>query len=77
MRQLRSDWRIVIIYLILFSVGIPWYWPENNMSIILGMPAWVTIAIIVSFLISALTAFLLLNFEWPGEDDSSLENDNE
>ena len=77
MRQLRSDWRIVVVYLVLFSIGIPWYWPEDNLLIILGMPAWVTIAIAVSVLISVVTAYLLLNFTWPGEQDSSPENDNE
>ena len=77
MRQLKTDWRIIVVYLILFSVGIPWYWPENNLSIILGLPAWVTIAIAVSILISVFTAFLLLNFKWPGEENSSLENENE
>lgn len=77
MRQLKTDWRIIITYLILLGIGIPWYWPEGNTLTLFGMPAWVTIAIFVSVLASLLTAFLLLTYQWPGEEKTPTENNNE
>ena len=71
MRQLKSDWRIIIVYLILILIGIPWYWPADNKLIIFGMPAWVSIAILVSILTSFFTAYILLKYQWPGENKNT------
>jgi len=77
MRQLKTDWRIIITYLILLGIGIPWYWPEENILKIFGMPAWVTIAIVVSVLVSILTAYLLLTYQWSGEEETPTESNDE
>ena len=61
--------RIWFTYVLLFSVAIPWYWrfvPGSNQWIWFGMPAWVTTAIGVSVVISALTSWLLQR-PWPEE----------
>ena len=47
---------LVVAGIALLVAGIPWYWPDDNHAIALGMPGWVVIAIIVSFGASAFTA---------------------
>ena len=59
--------RSVIVYLILFTLAIPWYWPEDESRLLWGLPIWVVISVFVSIAISAYTAFLLLKYPWPGE----------
>lgn len=56
--------RIITVYIILLIIAIPWYWPEDSEWIILGLPAWVTVAILVSLITSIYTAFLLLRYPW-------------
>ena len=77
MRQLKPDWRIVLIYFFLLAIGIPWYWPDDSTLQLFGMPAWVTIALFISILVSVLTAYILLTFQWPGEEESFTENKDE
>ncbi|PPR31312.1 MAG: hypothetical protein CFH32_00177 [Alphaproteobacteria bacterium MarineAlpha9_Bin2] len=51
----------VLLYIILIAIGIPWYWPQDSRSIILGVPAWVAVAVLCSLLASLLTAYILIN----------------
>lgn len=55
-----------LLYPLLLAIGIPWYWPADDRSIVLGVPAWVLIAIVVSLAASCLTAVVLAR-PWPGE----------
>ena len=48
------------LYIILVAVGIPWYWPKDSQSLLLGVPIWVIIAIFCSLLASILTAYILI-----------------
>ena len=66
----KSGCWITCIYFLLLCLAIPWYWPADNHTLLLGMPAWVTLAIIVSILTSIFTAFILLKYKWPGEEES-------
>lgn len=66
--RLITNWLITFIYLLLFAIGIPWYWPTDDRTIWLGMPAWVVIAIMASVAISLLTALL---FYCPWTDQKS------
>jgi heme/copper-type cytochrome/quinol oxidase subunit 2 len=75
-RQIKPDWRIITTYLVLLAAGIPWYWPEGNNILLLGMPAWVTVAIIVSMIVSILTALILVFYRWPGETDSDEQHED-
>ena len=45
--------------MIFLSIGIPWYWPLDETLLFLGFPIWVAVAIGVSILASAYTAYLL------------------
>ncbi len=63
----------VAVYMGLLAIGIPWYWPHDNYSIVFGMPGWVVVAIVVSFCASLFTAWLLLE-PWPGEHRDSSQD---
>ncbi len=56
------------LYVLLLVAAVPWYYPSDNHALLYGTPAWVVIAIVVSFAASVLTA-LILRRPWPGESD--------
>ena len=58
----------VLVYACLVVVGIPWYWPEDNHLLLLGVPGWVVIAIVVSACASLFTGWLLMR-PWACERD--------
>ncbi len=58
---------ICLVYLILIALAIPWYWPADSSLVILGLPAWVLIAIAVSFVASVFTAVILLMYPWEND----------
>ena len=58
-----------VVYCLLVAVGIPWYWPQHDTTLILGVPAWVAVAIGVSALASVFTAWLL-RAPWDAEESS-------
>ena len=70
MNEVRTTWTNVrpawpaAVYIGLIAIGIPWYWDSDNYSIIFGMPAWVSIAIVTSCAASIFTAWLLRR-PWP------------
>ncbi len=66
----RLVWWPAIVYLVLIVVGIPWYWPSDNHTVIFGMPAWVIVAIAASLVCSIFTASLLWS-PWPSEADAA------
>lgn len=57
---------IVLIYVVLFTLAIPWYLPEDFV-LFMGLPIWVAVSLIVSFCISVFTAWILLTMKWPDE----------
>jgi hypothetical protein len=68
-RPPRFIWLPTMVYLGLLVIGIPWYWPTANHSIIFGMPGWVNVAIGASIVASIFTASLLWA-PWPSEADA-------
>ena len=46
----------IAVYCLLLAIGIPWYWPEDDTRIVLGLPAWVLVAMLVGLIASAYTA---------------------
>ena len=59
-----------MVYCLLVAIGIPWYWPRHDTTLIFGVPAWVAVAIGVSVIGSVFTAWLL---RAPWEQETSVE----
>ena len=67
---MKPRWPIVVTYLILFAIAIPWYWQWFGSAAIqpvFGLPRWVLVSILGSVGISVLTAWLIYK-HWPEED---------
>ncbi|MBL68256.1 MAG: hypothetical protein CMO74_07375 [Verrucomicrobiales bacterium] len=68
---MKPRWPIVVTYLILFAIAIPWYWQWFGAAAtqpVLGLPRWVLVSILGSVGISLLTAWLILK-HWPEDAD--------
>ena len=57
---------IVMFYLLLLVLAVPWYWPASHHAIYFGVPGWVVMAVVVSFITSVLTGCLLAR-QWAHE----------
>ena len=64
------SWRVWAAYVVLLLVGVPWYWPADDDTVWVGLPAWVVVAVIASAIASFYTATLLRR-RWPGEAEES------
>ena len=62
---IRRAW-VLAIYLILLSLIVPWYWPEDDQSQWYGFPVWVLVSLASLFLTSCFTAWLCLRNDGPG-----------
>ena len=63
--------RILLAYLVLFGIAVPWYWqflPIAHDALLMGMPVWAFGATLGSLLISLFSAWILLR-RWPCEAD--------
>ena len=49
----------IAVYCVLVLLGIPWYWPQADTRIVLGVPAWVLVAVLAGFIASVFTAWCL------------------
>lgn len=68
--------RILLVYLALSSVAVPWYWqflPIPDDAMVLGMPNWAFGATVGSLSVSLFSAWILMR-RWPCEeaDDEQL-----
>ncbi len=62
--------RILLVYLLLFGVAVPWYWqflPIAHDALVMGMPAWAFAATLGSLAISLFSAWILMR-PWPCEE---------
>ncbi|MDF1861386.1 MAG: hypothetical protein P1U87_14315 [Verrucomicrobiales bacterium] len=67
----HSRW-IWVVYLCLFVIAVPWYWPADSRQILFGFPLWVVVSIATSFVISCYTAWLFLT-RWPEDSEEEGE----
>lgn len=51
---------IVLLYIVLLSLAIPWYWPADDVRHIFGLPLWALATLGAVFATSVLTAFVYL-----------------
>lgn len=78
----RGGWlmrprRILVVYLLLFAVAVPWYWqflPIADDRFLLGMPVWACGAVAGSLLISLFSCWTLLR-RWPCEDSAKSQSE--
>ncbi len=63
-------WWIWLVYLILFLISIPWYFPKSGKPRIwLGLPHWVVISLTATIAIACFTVFVLHRY-FPEEEFS-------
>lgn len=63
----KSRWPrwVVPAYLVLFALGVPWYFPEGQTGpLVWGIPLWAAVSLGCSVAVSVLTAYLALR-RWP------------
>ena len=71
-REPRQFTWIWLVYLLLFAVAIPWYWPaEFRGPLVAGLPTWVAVTIAAVFLLAVWTGCVILFF-W--DDDFDVGN---
>jgi len=52
--------RVWLVYLVLLLIAVPWYWPDDELEVWAGVPAWVFVSVVASVATSAYTAWLFL-----------------
>lgn len=51
------------VYLLLYAIAIPWYWPQGYRGpIVLGFPLWVLVTLGCALLLAAWTAWVIFRF---------------
>ena len=58
---------VTLIYLLLLLLIIPWYWPEDDVRQLAGIPLWALVSLGVLLLTSTFTAWLCLRDDEPEE----------
>ena len=61
-----------LAYLAFFAIGVPWYWPKDDVRLVLGFPLWAFVSFLSCVAIASLTAWLFL-FRWPENEDAEIE----
>ena len=62
--------RIWAVYLVLFGISIPWYWPAEDARMVAGFPLWVVVSVLGSAAISCFTAWLFMR-RWPSDEEDA------
>jgi hypothetical protein len=57
----RSRRWVVIVYLVLLALAIPWYWPSGDTRQAFGFPLWALASLAAVFATSLLTAYIYLS----------------
>ncbi|NNC66368.1 MAG: hypothetical protein HKN84_16415 [Gammaproteobacteria bacterium] len=56
----KSRTWILAVYLVLFALVIPWYWPAGDSRHVFGIPLWALATLAAVFLTSVFTAWVYL-----------------
>lgn len=64
----KSRTWILVVYLVLFALVIPWYWPAGDARHVFGVPLWVLVTLAAVFVTSVFTAWVYL-MQSDGEGD--------
>ncbi len=67
-RSVRWVW---FVYLVLYAIAIPWYWPDDYIGpIVLGFPLWVATTLLSIFALALWTAYVIHRF-WRADGEDS------
>jgi hypothetical protein len=65
----KKGW-VWLVYLVLFAIAIPWYWPPSYRgSLVAGLPMWVAVTIASIILLAGWTVFVITKY-WIDPDDA-------
>ena len=65
-RSVRWIW---FVYLLLYAIAIPWYWPEGYVGpIVMGFPLWVAVTLSAIVALACWTVFVIYHF-WQTVED--------
>ena len=60
---------IWVVYLLLFAVAVPWYWPTGYRGpLLLGLPLWAAVSLGAVVLMALWTGFVIRRW-WREEED--------
>ena len=74
-REPRKVGWVWLVYLLLYAVAIPWYWPTGYSGHpILGLPLWVAVTVAAVILLALWTSFVITQY-WrdSGDQDGRVE----
>jgi len=49
-----------LVYIILLTLAVPWYWDSDSQLIWFGFPAWVVTSVLISLVASIVTCVIFL-----------------
>ncbi len=72
--QLASEPRKVgyiwIVYLLLYALAVPWYWPEGYRGpLVLGFPLWVAVSLGAVLLLAVWTGWVIHRY-WTEDEEA-------
>jgi hypothetical protein len=71
-REPRGHPWLWLVYLLLYAVAIPWYWPAGYRGpLILGLPLWMAVTLLTVLALAGWTGWVISRY-WNtgGEEDS-------
>ncbi|HCL28201.1 MAG TPA: hypothetical protein DIC52_07175 [Candidatus Latescibacteria bacterium] len=64
----RSHGIVWIVYVLLYLVAIPWYWPAGYRGpLVLGLPLWVAVSLAATLTLALWTAYVIFRYWDEGE----------
>ena len=68
-REPRRVWWIWFVYVLLFAIAIPWYWPPGFRGpLIVGLPMWSAVTVGCAFLLAVWTG-VAIRYCWVDDDE--------
>lgn len=62
-REPRQVGWLWLVYLALYAVAVPWYWPEGYRGpLVLGFPLWVFVSLGAALCLAAFTAWVIYRY---------------
>lgn len=74
----RRHLSVWLVYILLYAVAIPWYWPEGYRGpLILGLPTWTVVTLGATLALAAWTAIVIYRFWDEGDGQTDDQTDNQ